>query len=59
VRCGLSLGRSCLDILRTVAEDLLGPDLDRIQARIAHSPVDAEPASPLRIEHEDADRPIA
>src|SRR5882724_9537984 len=57
MRAGV-LGSACLDVLRAIAEDFLGGDLDRSPIRADHSPIDAEPAPALRIDHQKTERAI-
>src|SRR5438067_11420933 len=52
------LGSACLDVLRAIAEDFHGGDLDRGPIRADHSPIDAEPAPSLRIDHQKTERAI-
>ena len=57
MRAGV-LGSACLDVLGAIAEDFLGGDLDRGPIRADHSPIDAEPAPSLRIDHQKTERAI-
>src|SRR4030095_10474613 len=55
----VGLERAGLNVLRAVAEDLLGPDLDRVTGRPHHPTLESEPPPPLRIDDEHAERPTA
>src|ERR1700730_488694 len=56
---GLVLRRSSLNVFWTVAEDFLDSDIDGTRALADRAAIEPDPASPLRIKHEDAERRVS